>query len=139
MIALHPSSGLTASVRLNRSSLHSQNMAKIVTETGRLGGNGVSSSLEAGKLYYLRWPNDGMLYLCLIVPWHRDNARRLGIPVLHHGIKSLGLLDRRQVTLPECYIIDRRKGTITGWAEGYENGGPRESEREFPGLFFDKP
>ena len=77
-----------------------------------------------------------MLYLCLIVPWNGDDARRFKLSVLHRGIKSLGLLDTKQVFLPKCYIIDRKRGTITGWAEGYEDGGTKESEREFPALFF---
>ena len=94
---------------------------------------------KGGELYYAWWPGDEKYYLCMIMPW--DNSQDFGLKELQQGIHGLGLLDKKQTHVPGCYNIDcdLEPPQIVGWSEGYEDGGPRESKRVFPALFFHTP
>lgn len=94
---------------------------------------------KGGELYYAWWPGDEKYYLCMIMPW--DNSQDFGLKELGQGIHGLGLLDKKQTRVPKCYNIDcdLDPPQIVGWSEGYENGGPKETKRVFPALFFHTP
>ncbi len=49
------------------------------------------------------------------------------------GISETGLAS----CVPACYHSARKTKVILGWAEGYEDGGPRVHRRRFPMMFFD--
>ncbi|RYP20318.1 hypothetical protein DL765_002881 [Monosporascus sp. GIB2] len=81
------------------------------------------------ELYLAYWPEHDTKYPVMLLPW--DDLRRAGLP---GTLRDTGLLDR----LPKCYKFDSTHG-ITGWAEGYEDGGRLVTKREFPVAYFDKP
>jgi hypothetical protein len=39
--------------------------------------------------------------------------------------------------IPVCYESDQKTHTISGWAEGYEDGGAKVTMRKFPVMYFD--
>jgi len=80
---------------------------------------------EIGGLYYAHWPDDGKFYLVQVLGWDKASLRGLGL-----------LADNMR---PLCYVIDSKNQSIRGWAEGYEDDGPMEEDREFPVLFFQRP
>ncbi|KAK5998959.1 hypothetical protein PT974_01343 [Cladobotryum mycophilum] len=41
--------------------------------------------------------------------------------------------------VPACYVYDAEIGVITGWAEGYEDGGPLVNWREYPVIYYHRP
>lgn len=94
---------------------------------------------KGGELYYAWWQDDEKYYLCMIMPW--DNSQDFGLNELRQGIHGLGLLDKKQTRVPKCYNIDcdLEPPRIVGWSEGYEDGGPKESKRVYPALFFHTP
>ena len=49
----------------------------------------------------------------------------------------LGTIADTELTkhIPVCYSSDKK--SISGWAEGYESGGPSVTKRKFPVMWFD--
>jgi hypothetical protein len=107
-------------------------------ERGSPPGPGITRPKD-GHLYYAWWPRDSKYYLCMVLPWGDTDS--YGLPELYRGIAGLGLLDEKDVDLPECYKYDddSEPSVIVGWSEGYEDGGPLEAQRLFPVLFFHPP
>ncbi|KAK3349600.1 hypothetical protein B0T25DRAFT_519784 [Lasiosphaeria hispida] len=81
-----------------------------------------------GNLYLGYWTEENRNYPIIVLPWGAlQNAGMAG------SLSDTGLLARA----PKCYTIDPATGEISGWAKGYEDGGKRVKEREFPIKYFD--
>jgi hypothetical protein len=48
-------------------------------------------------------------------------------------IADIGLLE----DIPPCYRYNQRTKKVTGWQQGFEDGGPLASRRQFPVMYFD--
>jgi hypothetical protein len=84
-----------------------------------------------GELYLGYWSKDKTRYPIMLLPWG-DLEPYTGIQATLLGT---GLLEKP----PKCYTIDRITQEITGWSEGYEDGGRLVTKREFPVMYFDNP
>ncbi|KAI0164125.1 hypothetical protein GGR57DRAFT_498230 [Xylariaceae sp. FL1272] len=83
-------------------------------------------------IYWAFWKEDyddePKIWPVLILGW--DDQTPGG---LKGDLVGTGLLDG---TRPRCYKF--RSNTITGWAKGFEDDGPRITQRKFPVMFFDE-
>lgn len=84
-----------------------------------------------GELYLGYWSKNKTRYAVMLLPWG-DLEPYTGI---QGTLLGTGLLEKP----PKCYTIDRVTHEITGWAEGYEDGGRLVNKREFPVMYFDNP
>ncbi|KAI1453336.1 hypothetical protein F4805DRAFT_470139 [Annulohypoxylon moriforme] len=88
-------------------------------------------------IYYGRWKDDSLgkkahqIYPVMILGWDSQN----GSGLKDSDLNATGLL-KKKAKPPNCYTYDSRK--ITGWAPGYEDGGPKVKFRKFPVMFFDE-
>ncbi|OIW24660.1 hypothetical protein CONLIGDRAFT_102221 [Coniochaeta ligniaria NRRL 30616] len=80
------------------------------------------------ELYLGYWSKNKTRYVVKLLPWGD-----LAPAGLSGTLKGTDLLDKP----PKCYTTDRATGEITGWAEGYEDGGRLVTKREFPVMYFD--
>ncbi|KAK0743032.1 hypothetical protein B0T18DRAFT_430406 [Schizothecium vesticola] len=98
-----------------------------------------------GDLHLVFWKRDQKRYPVMILP-SQGSLRPCGLrnkslfdPPAHGPLgkphKSRGASIMRDA--PECYALDAQTRQIVGWAPGFEDGGSRVSEREFPVMFFD--
>ncbi|KAK1836750.1 hypothetical protein QBC39DRAFT_377711 [Podospora conica] len=98
-----------------------------------------------GDLYRVYWREDLKTYLVMILPW-KGTLEVCGLPHKSlfdppaYGPKPPNKRRDRVVmaSAPPCYVSDRQTGQIVDWAPGFEDGGARVSEREFPVMFFDE-
>jgi hypothetical protein len=82
----------------------------------------------AGELYLGFWSKSKTKYAVILLPWgDLTPAGMVGT------LSNTGLLGNP----PSCYIVDRMSQEIRGWAQGYEDGGPLVTKREFPVMYFD--
>lgn len=79
------------------------------------------------ELYLGYWSKNKTHYGVLVLPW--DDLSPCGIT---GRLKSTNLLGRA----PKCYVISK-DGEIERWADGYEDGGPLVTKRDFPVMYFD--
>jgi hypothetical protein len=79
-------------------------------------------------LAYWRGASPGW-YAVVVLPL--DNFEALGIS----GTISNTSLTKNHI--PVCYESDQKTRTISGWAEGYEDGGAKVTMRKFPVMYFD--
>jgi hypothetical protein len=89
---------------------------------------GIAYPLD-GELYLAYWSKTKLRFAVIILPWG-DLLPSTG---MQGTLLGTGLLERP----PKCYTIDRVTREITGWAEGYEDGGRLVTKREFPVMYFD--
>jgi hypothetical protein len=85
---------------------------------------------KSGHLYLAYWAAEKRYYAAIVLPWDRD----LRVAGLKGTLGTIGLLKRP----PRCVIVDKQRNAISGWAPEYEDGGEKESKREFPIMYFDK-
>ncbi|KAI0395543.1 hypothetical protein F5Y17DRAFT_423378 [Xylariaceae sp. FL0594] len=90
---------------------------------------------KAFHIYYAYWKPDRRTWPVMILGW--DEQKRGG---LEGNLASTGLLGK-EASPPKCYIYGKsaasQGGAIIGWAQGYEDGGPKVNQRRFPVMFFD--
>lgn len=79
------------------------------------------------EVYLGFWSKTKTRYAVMLLPWGSFD------PTLTGSLSDSGLLDKP----PKCYVIDRVTREITGWAEGFEDGGRLVTKREFPVMYFD--
>ena len=84
-----------------------------------------------GELYLAYWSKTKTRYAVILLPWG-DLKPSTG---MQGTLLGTGLLEKP----PKCYTIDRVTREITGWAEGYEDGGRLVTKRDFPVMYFDNP
>ncbi|CAG9983377.1 unnamed protein product [Clonostachys byssicola] len=80
-----------------------------------------------GELYLISWPG-AKWYAGLILPF--ENLSRFGLRV---DFEMAGLLETR----PACFRYDEENKKFLGWAEGYQDGGLKVSERTYPVFYLD--
>ncbi|KAB5582892.1 hypothetical protein GE09DRAFT_284532 [Coniochaeta sp. 2T2.1] len=100
---------------------------KAATDTAREASTGVYYPIE-GELYLGYWSKNKTRYAVMVLPW--GSLEPFG---LQDTLKETGLLS----STPKCYTVDKATREITGWAEGYEDGGRLVTKREFPVMYFD--
>ncbi|KAB5566240.1 hypothetical protein GE09DRAFT_1106008 [Coniochaeta sp. 2T2.1] len=100
---------------------------KAATDTAREASTGVYYPVE-GELYLGYWSKNKTRYAVMVLPW--GSLEPFG---LQDTLKETGLLS----STPKCYTVDKATREITGWAEGYEDGGRLVTKREFPVMYFD--
>lgn len=88
---------------------------------------GIIDPVDA-ELYLGYWNRNKTRYVVMLLPWGSLAPTGIGGTLM-----STGLLEKP----PRCYTIDRNTREITGWAEGYEDGGRLVTKREFPVVYFD--
>ncbi|KAI1204323.1 uncharacterized protein F4807DRAFT_337277 [Annulohypoxylon truncatum] len=99
-------------------------------------GDGITHPKDF-HIYYGRWKDDGLgkerdrIYPVMVLGWDSQN----GSGLKDSDLNATGLL-KKKAKPPNCYTYDSRK--ITGWAPGYEDGGPKVRFRKFPVMFFDE-
>ena len=76
------------------------------------------------------WSRTKTKYAIMVLPLWGD----LSVAGLTGTLSSVGLL---RGDVPRCLLVDRARGVLTGWANGYEDGGPFETKREYPVFYFD--
>lgn len=99
----------------------------------------------AGDMYLVFWNEDKRTYPVMILP-SQGPLERYHLPnesIFHppdHGPQPPSKTGDRAImtAAPRCYAWDAQAGQIVGWAPGFEDGGSRVSEREFPVMFFDE-
>ena len=85
-----------------------------------------------GNLYLGYWPKDKTRYPVIVLPLGDLKAAGLQGTLLGTSLRK---------TVPKCYVVTRPTPdtkVISGWAKGYEDGGPLVTKREFPVMYFDK-
>ncbi|KAH7119517.1 hypothetical protein B0J13DRAFT_195688 [Dactylonectria estremocensis] len=87
---------------------------------------GISSPIP-GRIYLAYWETTKDWLPALLLP--HIGLEEFGVP---STLESIGLTDY----IPECYDYDPETKDLK-WKKGYEHGGPRVMEREFPVLYFD--
>ncbi|KAI7785683.1 hypothetical protein LA080_006249 [Diaporthe eres] len=93
---------------------------------GRRGGGDIVSPTP-GQVYLCYWNKAKKSWPVLSLP--TANLEAVGVP---HTLKGLGLLEK----LPPCYRCNTTTNTLE-WEEGFEDGGAKVAQREFPVMFFD--
>ncbi|KAK9442406.1 hypothetical protein VB005_03466 [Metarhizium brunneum] len=83
---------------------------------------------KVGEIYCLTWHRDDRNYAVIILPI--GSFEPVGIP---GSILGTNLLEEGR---RKSHAIDPLTGDYI-WSPGYEDGGKREDEREFPVIFFD--
>ncbi|KAI2627650.1 hypothetical protein GGR54DRAFT_425927 [Hypoxylon sp. NC1633] len=88
-------------------------------------------------IYYGYWKAGGQndqehIYPVMILGWDDQTGSGLKDTDLQHT----GLLKKTSHP-PSCYIY-KNNNKIVGWADGYEDGGPKIQSRKFPVMFFDE-
>ncbi|KAI1276963.1 hypothetical protein F5Y07DRAFT_364618 [Xylaria sp. FL0933] len=105
--------------------------------TPQMDSREIITNPKAFHVYYCFWSADRSFYPVMILGW--DDQRPGG---LEHGLGYTGLLDKKQSNVPSCYIYkDPESATnaaIAGWSPGFEDGGPKVTQRKFPVMFFDE-
>lgn len=81
----------------------------------------------AGRIYLTYWEMTRDWLPALLLP--NIGLDKFGVPGI---LESIGLIDY----IPECYDYDLETKDLK-WKNGYEYGGPRVMEREFPVVYFD--
>jgi len=81
-----------------------------------------------GQLYLSYWAVERRDYVVLILPWGELEPAGLSGTLAATGLLS---------STPRCYRLDPVTGEISGWANGYQDGGPNVHKREFPVFYFD--
>ncbi|KAH7111365.1 hypothetical protein EDB81DRAFT_703762 [Dactylonectria macrodidyma] len=87
---------------------------------------GISSPIP-GRIYLEYWETTKDWLPALLLP--HIGLEEFGVP---STLESIGLTEY----IPECYYYDTETKDLK-WKKGYEHGGPRVMEREFPVLYFD--
>ncbi|KAG8672781.1 hypothetical protein FPOAC2_06186 [Fusarium poae] len=87
----------------------------------------ISLNLVPGNVYIIWWFETKQWFAGLLMPPH--NLESVGI---HKPLETLAIFK----TLPACYQYDTSSKSLS-WAEGYEEGGPKFSERYYPFIFFE--
>ena len=85
---------------------------------------------QPGQIYLSYWRQSGRPFGAIVLPM--INLELMG---LDEDITSLFKDALKPV--PNCYKIDQETGQCV-WASGYENGGPRQAEQQYPVMWFDK-
>ncbi|KAH6960055.1 hypothetical protein BKA56DRAFT_600340 [Ilyonectria sp. MPI-CAGE-AT-0026] len=80
-----------------------------------------------GRIYLAYWEMTRDWLPALLLP--HIGLDKFGVP---STLESIGLIDY----IPECYDYDLETKDLQ-WKKGYEHGGPRVMEREFPVVYFD--
>ncbi|KAH7109554.1 hypothetical protein B0J13DRAFT_663527 [Dactylonectria estremocensis] len=80
-----------------------------------------------GRIYLAYWEMTRDWLPVLLLP--HIALEEFGVP---STLESLGLIDH----IPECFEYDPETKDLK-WKKGYEHGGPRVTEREFPMIYFD--
>ncbi|GKU20778.1 unnamed protein product [Fusarium langsethiae] len=83
--------------------------------------------LVPGNVYIIWWFETKQWFAGLLIP--PQNLESVGI---HNSLEKLAIFK----TLPACYQYDTSSKSLS-WAEGYEDGGPKSSERYYPFIFFE--
>ena len=84
----------------------------------------------AGELYLGYWTKTKSKFAIMVLPLTGDlGATGVAVGTLY----SIGLVSNA----PRCFNVNKATHTITGWAKGYEDGGPLVTKREFPVVYFD--
>ncbi|KAF5575649.1 hypothetical protein FPCIR_13067 [Fusarium pseudocircinatum] len=79
---------------------------------------------DVGEIYASRDPKSRHTYPVFILPWTSFD---------HFKWKKALL----RLT-PDCYLYNKKSDEFPrGWAEGYEDGGPLVSDRQYPVIYFD--
>ncbi|KHO00377.1 uncharacterized protein MAM_01155 [Metarhizium album ARSEF 1941] len=84
---------------------------------------------QACEVYCVTWHRDNRNYAVIILPY--GSFEPVGIPDM--SILGTGLLEKGR---RKSHAVDAMTGDYV-WSSGYEDGGPREHEREYPVIFFD--
>ena len=82
------------------------------------------------KIYGAEWAKTRKIYPVMILGW--DNLYEAGLG--DSTLAETGLL--KTTVRPDCYVYDQ--GKIVNWAPGFEDGGPKVKQREFPVRWFDR-
>jgi len=83
-----------------------------------------------GELYLGYWTKTKSKFAIVVLPL----TGSVGVTSHASGsLHSIGLLPNA----PRCFTVNKATHTITGWAKGYEDGGPLVTKREFPVVYFD--
>lgn len=84
-----------------------------------------------GNLYLGYWAKTKQKFPVIVLPLGDLKAAGLKGKLLETSLKK---------TIPRCYVVTRPTPdtkVISGWAKGYEDGGPLVTKREFPVMYFD--
>jgi hypothetical protein len=90
----------------------------------------------AGDLYSGYWGPSHKSYALMILGWDDQKVCGLQGNLYNHGFFKPQ--KNGKVVVPKCYTLTQNKKAIAGWAAGYEDGGPRVQQRQFPVLWFDE-
>lgn len=96
------------------------------TKQGRRGA-AVIVSPTPGQIYFGYWGNAKKSWPVLLLP--TANLEDVGVP---ETLEDLELLE----DMPPCYRYNTTTKTLK-WEEGFEDGGEKVAQRQFPVMFFD--
>ncbi|RGP80097.1 hypothetical protein FLONG3_1868 [Fusarium longipes] len=76
-----------------------------------------------------------------VIWWFETKQWFAGLLIPPQNLESVGIYDSFEdmeifKTIPSCYQYDSSSKSLS-WANGYEEGGPRSSERYYPFIFFE--
>lgn len=95
------------------------------SKQGRRGAAGIVNPTP-GHIYLAYWGKAKKSWPVLLLP--TENLEDVGVP---GTLEDLELLDN----LPPCYICNPTTKTLM-WEEGFEDGGEKVAQRQFPVMFF---
>lgn len=94
---------------------------------GRRSGGGIVTPTP-GQIYLGYWGTAKKSWPVLLLP--TANLEDVGVPGTLEDLKLL------PENLPSCYRYDKTTKTLD-WEEGFEDGGAKVAQREFPVMFFE--
>jgi hypothetical protein len=90
-----------------------------------------------GEVYLVYWEGDRRWYAGVVLSANEHDQPPSSPPkTTSYSPPSLSNTELLDSEKPACYTYDD-KSRVCGWAPGFEDGGPRALEREFPVMFFD--
>jgi hypothetical protein len=89
-----------------------------------------------GEVYLVYWEGDRRWYAGVVLSANEHDQPPISPTTTSYCPPSLSNTELLDAEKPACYTYDD-KSRICGWAPGFEDGGPRALEREFPVMFFD--
>lgn len=90
--------------------------------------NGITDAV-VGEVYRAYWKPSKSWYAAVVLPIGKFESVTLRGSILETGLVK---------HIPVCYRSDSRTKAIMGWAQDYQNGGPKVKNRKFPVMYFDE-
>jgi hypothetical protein len=96
----------------------------------------IITSPKPFHVYYGYWKPENSIWPVMILGWDDQTAGGL-----KDDLVGTGLLNKKVSNPPKCYVYkdntmnNAMDNAIVGWAPGFEDGGPKVTQRKFPVMF----